>query len=524
MEFRRHFGQGDLEKLFDGDFQLPGDFMFGVANAAYQVEGGINGEGEPLNNWMEMERSGKAEASGEAIRFWTDYPEQVELAKGMGLNAFRISVEWARVQPGTSPSVGGVPPFDQAAIEAYSDMIAAIMKAGMEPVVTLHHFTHPYWLGLDFWLDRDRLRLFTAYVEEMATRLNQLLVEKHSLRPVSYWVTINEPNLFPLLTYVVRFFPHRESGLGASSRAWGNMIDAHCRAYDAIHQAHESHGWEKPLVSYNTFHWSTYYLDKVMTDLLLARRNGVERRDLADYIEEGKAAWDDEIARCPVVRKAPWINMRLESLVERVSARAFLQDRLADGVDAIYSSPLADKLDFLAVDYYDPFFRNQPKLPSLKDIRQKSFSPVAELWEQVLNPRGLYHFLKAEAVNGDGLPLIVVESGMCYQVLQGRVAPRYDGATRDRFLQSYLYEVLRALKDGLPVKGYFHWTMVDNYEWGSYVPRFGLFTVDRSRTPVRISSVDAWGVNAGKAYGELVTSLRSGDRARMAASFSRSDW
>lgn len=524
MEFKRHFGNSDLEKLFDSDFELPDDFMFGVANAAYQVEGGLNGEGEPLNNWVELERSGKAEVSGEAIRFWTDYPEQIEMAKDIGLNTFRMSVEWARVQPRTSPSAGDAPPFDQAAIEAYSDMIASIMKAGMEPIVTLHHFTHPYWLGMDFWLDRDRLDLFRVYVEEMATRLNQLLVEKHSLRPVKYWVTINEPNLFPLLTYTARMFPHSESGLGANARAWGNMIEAHCRAYDAIHETHKRYGWENPLVSYNTFHWSTYYLDKVMTDLLLARRNGVERRDLAAYLEKSKAAWDDEVARCPEVREAPWINMKLESLLDRLSARAFSLERLSDGIDAIYSSSLADKLDFLAVDYYDPFFRHQPKLPSLQDMRQKRFLPVAELWEQILNPQGLYHFLKAEAINADGLPLIVVESGMCYQVRQGRVAPRLDGATRDRFLQSYLYEVLRALKDGLPVKGYLHWTMVDNYEWGSYMPRFGLYTVDRSRTPVRMSSVDAWGVNAGKAYGELINALKSGDRGRIVAAFLRNDW
>lgn len=146
MKFRRHFGRRELEKLFD-DFSLPDDFLFGVANSAYQVEGGFNGPGEPLNNWVEYENSGRAERSGEAIRFWTDYPEQVELAAGIGLNAFRMSIEWARVQPETSSNARSVPPFDVAAIEAYSDMIASVMNAGMEPVVTLHHFTSLIGLG-----------------------------------------------------------------------------------------------------------------------------------------------------------------------------------------------------------------------------------------------------------------------------------------------------------------------------------------------------------------------------------------
>ena len=108
--------------------------MFGCANAPYQVEGGFNGHGEPLNNWVEFERSGRGEPSGEAIRFWTDYPQQLELAKGMGLNAFRMGIEWARVQPETSTTLMKEPAFDEGAIAAYSAMIAAIMKAGMEPI------------------------------------------------------------------------------------------------------------------------------------------------------------------------------------------------------------------------------------------------------------------------------------------------------------------------------------------------------------------------------------------------------
>src|SRR5674536_29365 len=92
MEFGRHFTKRDLEKLFEG-FSLPEDFMFGCANAPYQVEGGLNGHGEPLNNWAEFERSGRTEASGEAIRWWTDYPEQIERASRMGINAFRMGIE-----------------------------------------------------------------------------------------------------------------------------------------------------------------------------------------------------------------------------------------------------------------------------------------------------------------------------------------------------------------------------------------------------------------------------------------------
>lgn len=519
MEFKRHFSRRDLERLFDGDFRVPDGFMFGVANAAFQVEGGYNGHGEPHNNWLELERTGRVEPCGEAVRFWTDYPEHLELAAGMGLTGFRMSVEWARVQPGTSTAVGKAPVFDRAAIEAYSDMIASIMRGGMEPVVTLHHFTHPYWLGIDFWLDRGKLDAFRAYVQEVADSLNALLVEKHGLRPVRYWVTINEPNVYSLLTYTMRYFPHRKAGLAETARCWANMLDAHCRAYDTVHEVYGRNGWGTPMVSCNTFHWSTYHMDKLFTDLLLARRNGVARGSLAAYIERSKDAWDAEIAKCPHPVRAPWVNLKLEGLAEKLVPRAFSLERLADGIDAVYSSPFAEKLDYLSVDYYDAFLRYHPKLPSASDIREKRFAPVAELWEQVLNPAALYHFLKGETINGEGLPVMVLESGMCNRVHRGLVEPRRDGATRDRFLQSYIYEVLRALKDGVPVSGYFYWTMADNYEWGSYEPRFGLFTVDRSRVPARMSSVDSWGINAGGVYGEIISALSDGDPEQIARAF-----
>jgi beta-glucosidase len=524
LEFRRHFGKRDLEKLFD-DFSLPEDFLFGVANSAYQVEGGFNGAGQPLNNWFEFEDFGKAARSGEAIRFWTDYPEQVERAARLGLNAFRMSIEWARVQPWTSPGARSSPPFDVAAIEAYSDMIASVMSAGLEPVVTLHHFTHPHWLGTDFWLERGRrLDLFRRYVEEVARRVNSLLVEKHSLRPVRYWVTINEPNVLALLTYMLKRFPRQETGRPQTALAWGNMVKAHCRAYDTLHGVYEENGWGRPMVTLNTLNFCLYHADKFAVDLLLARRNGVKRRNLPDYIAGSKAAWDREISNCPAVKKTPRIYILIEKYLDRWTAKQFSVDRFSEGIDEIYASPLADKLDFLAIDYYDPFLRNYPRIPSIKDIRQKRFTPIAQLWEQVLNPAGLYCFLKAYSINGQGLPLMVLENGMAYRARGGRVEARGDGATRDRFLQSYLYEVMRAIKDGMPVKGYFHWSLVDNYEWGSWEPRFGLYTIDRSRTPVKLSVVDAWGVNAAEVYGNLISSLKSGDRDQMVKAFSSDKW
>jgi beta-glucosidase len=522
MEFGRHFTRRDLEKLFDG-FTLPDGFMFGCANAPYQVEGGLNGHGEPLNNWAEFERSGRVEPSGEAIRWWTDYPAQIELAGAMGLNAFRTGIEWARVQPETSVSSRKIPSFDQGAIEAYSDMIAAIMRAGMEPVVTLQHFTHPYWLGLDFWLENERLDLFAKYVEEMARGINRLLVDKHSLRPIRYWITLNEPNGYSFITYALRVFPHRKPGLKRALLCWSNMIDAHCRAYDTLHRVYAEEKWDSPRATYNTINFSIYGVDKFMTDLLNARRNGVDRSDLESYLATGKSAWDAEVAKSPVTRKAGISSRAAERFVERLVARVVKLPEFANGVDAVYSSEIPEKLDYLAIDFYDPFLRNMIKAPSIQDIREKRFNFNAEHWEWSLDPVAMYHFLKAETINAEGIDLLIAENGMAHKVYQGRVEQRHDAATLDRFLQAYIYETMRALADGVPLIGYLYWSMVDNYEWGSYDPRFGLHTVDRSRTPVKISSVDAWGTNASKAYGEIIGALRSGDTSRIVEAFTADD-
>lgn len=518
MRFERHYTREDAERLFDGDFNLPDVFMFGVANSGYQTEGGFNGPGEPLNNWYYLENSQKVERSGEAIRSWTEYPGDVDLAAGIDLNAFRLGVEWARVQPCVSPGAPKAPPYDTSAIEGYTRMIAAVMRAGMEPVVTLHHFTHPLWLGIDYWLDGECVELFRSYVREFADRVNGSLVREHGLHPVRLWITLNEPNILAVGAYLVRYMPHGKTGIRATARALSNMIAAHCAAYDCLYGLYDEKGWPAPGVTYNTAQTCVYEFDKVVADLLTARRNGVARGDLGGYLEEGRASWYREIALCPVAQRPPRYAALIEELVVRAAGLLHDLSNFDSALDAIYGSPEPEKMDFLAVDFYDPFLRNLVKVPGLADLRHRGLKPYHDHWEQVLNPRAMYHFLKAACINGEGLPAVILESGMATRVSGGRAAPRRDGATRDRFLRHYLFEAMRAVKDGLPLAGYFYWTLVDNYEWGSYESRFGLYTVDRETGTAR-RPVDAWGVDAGGTYREIVSALRSGDRERMVEAF-----
>ena len=114
-----------------------------------------------------------------------------------------------------------------------------------------------------------------------------------------------------------------------------------------------------------------------------------------------------------------------------------------------------------------------------------------------------------------GLDVWVVENGMCNRVRRGRSYPRLDRWTRDRYLRENLAAVVDAVDRGVPVTGYWHWTLADNYEWGSYEPRFGLFGVDRERG-LTLRPTDAMGVDAAGAYRTVIAGLRAGDRSVLA--------
>ena len=119
---------------------VPDDFLFGVATAGFQVEGGFNGPGEPANNWLAWEQIGKVEASGGAVGFWERPEESLDRAAVLGCNSFRMGIEWARAVPEDGA-------IDRRALDRYASIARGCVDRGLEPLVTLHHFTHPAWLG-----------------------------------------------------------------------------------------------------------------------------------------------------------------------------------------------------------------------------------------------------------------------------------------------------------------------------------------------------------------------------------------
>ena len=127
-----------------------------------------------------------------------------------------------------------------------------------------------------------------------------------------------------------------------------------------------------------------------------------------------------------------------------------------------------------------------------------------------MDPSGLTRYCRANTT--EGLGLWVVENGVCNRVRRGRSYPRLDGWDRIRYLRENLAALVQALDAGVPVGAYYHWTLADNYEWGSYQQRFGIHGVDRERG-VRVLDTDATGADAAGAYRSIIAGLRAGDRS-----------
>jgi hypothetical protein len=308
------------------------------------------------------------------------------------------------------------------------------------------------------------------------------------------------------------------------------MFAAHVLAYGLIHE-------QRPdaIVHTNSSENSVYESNRLFFDLLLARSSGVPRDDLAAWIAEKRRAWYDAIAPVRPIERPIRRNSAAAAPIGRVPyrhgspfSRAHRGSDDPEGVlrplvEAIYSSRWERPLDVLGIDYYDPVAANHFHLPGRRGAGGRSWLPNADLWEDVVYPAGLTEYsranlaLSAEATGGERpLELWVVENGLCNRVRNGHSYERTDGWDRPRYLRENLAAVVRGLDAGLPIGAYLHWSLLDNYEWGSYQPRFGIHGVDRERG-AKVLATDSMGRDSAGAYRRLIEGLRAGDRSVLGA-------
>jgi beta-glucosidase/6-phospho-beta-glucosidase/beta-galactosidase len=459
---------------------LPPGFRFGVATAGFQVEGGYNGPGEPANNWLAWERAGRVEPSGIALDFWRRAEEQLEKVAALGCDTFRLSVEWARVEPAPGE-------LDEAALARYRQILLACAERGLTPVVTLHHFTHPAWLGEGFWLDPAAPERFAEWAEAAVARLGE---------HCRHWVTLNEPNVVAFGSYLLGLFPPGRRDLRAALAALDHLLAGHLLACGRIRRR-QPEAW----VTTNTAAASVHEVDRLGLDLLLADPADLDPGRFPDWLAAARAAWDALVPPPDPVDR--WFR--------RLVRRRFegpLRSGLSATVAARRQDPELRALDAVGVDYYNPYLSRHLRLPGQPTAGGRSWSISRPLWDDVVDPAGLLVFCRAAAATG--LPVWIVENGLASRVRRGRAFPRLDGWDRPRYLRAMLGAVLAGLAEGLPIEAYLHWTLADNYEWGSYEPRFGLFGVDRERG-LRWSEHDSLGQDAAGTYARIIAGLRAGD-------------
>ncbi len=184
-------------------------FLWGSATSAYQIEGNNTNA-----DWWEWDGG----RSGRASFFWEKWEEVIELLHQLKHNAFRMSIEWSRIFP--SPDE-----VDREALDKYRRIIESLMERGIEPVITLHHFTNPIWFSrMGGWLRRENITHFIRFVESVLP----------ILKGVRFVITINEPNVYAFRSYMEGYWPPQEKSMRKAFRVLSNMKEAHIRAYQLL--------------------------------------------------------------------------------------------------------------------------------------------------------------------------------------------------------------------------------------------------------------------------------------------------
>ena len=393
-------------------------FLWGVATSAYQIEGGITGNDWPA--WeAEPSRIRDGARAGSACLSWERWEEDLDLIRGLGLNAYRFSIEWSRVEPTRGR-------YDEDALCRYSAMLDGCRARGIEPVLTLHHFTNPAWFAAaGGWEQGKNLDAFR--------RLARLAAERFGDR-VDLWVPLNEHEVYGFYAYDSGIFPPGVRDRARALVVIANMIEAHGIAAQEIREFDrvDADGDGKPALIGSAKHWT----------LLEPRR-----------------AWS------PLDRLAShWQHLVFNVAVVRALAGGPIDFRLP-GIPAVQRKvdALQGSSDFIGVNYYT---RWQVSAIGGAPLTARPGVPVSDLgWE--IHPDGLETVLREVA--RFGVPLLVTENGIA------------DGADRWRpdFLRASLEALDRARRGGADVRGYFHWSLFDNFEWADgYAGRFGLYRTD----------------------------------------------
>ena len=420
---------------------FPENFLWGAASAAAQIEGGWNEGGRMPSIWdsAPKKRIKNGEDCHTACDHYHRWREDVALMKELGLKSYRFSISWSRV----IPEEGKV---NEEGLRFYSDLVDALIAAGIEPLVTIFHWDMPLWVyEKGGWLSESIVPLFRDYT--------RVVVEALSDR-VTWWMTINEPGCFIMNGYLQGVHAPFKRDYLALSKLTRNCMLAHAAAVKTIRQ----YAKKPPKVGVAFSSGAYVPKSEEEADVEDARKKSVETSN-------GLMAnrwWMDPMVLGKPVRAYGVYSSRQKDMAE-----------------------IAQPLDFMGLNIYSSM--NYGDWGDAE--RAPSGTPCNSLgW--VIDGRVMYWNVKF-IYERYHLPIMITENG-----LAANDAVSLDGAVHDPnrtdFIRRYLGPLKRAVAEGIPVLGYQHWSIMDNFEWAEgYGPRIGLVYVDYA-TQQRIVKDSAW--------------------------------
>jgi beta-glucosidase len=395
---------------------FPKGFRWGTATSAYQVEGNLTN-----NDWWAAGQQGgyvyDNQTAGRACDWWDHAEADFDRMAEMNHNAHRLSIEWSRVEP--SPGV-----WDESALARYRDMLVGLRMRGIEPMVTLHHFTNPLWLTEQGgWENEAVVGWFERYTRKVTAALGDL---------TKLWCTINEPAVMISQAYGVARWPPGKADLNAALCAAINLVRAHAVAYRTIHELIPGAqvGLAKHMMVWQP--WRAWLPnDRVATNII---------RHMFHFL---------------------LLGMVTEGIMRVPGRRSLLMPEAAN------------TLDWLGVNYYQRY-RVRVNLASPQTFFLELSTKPGVLkgpgeWGEI-HPAGLSDVLRT-LWRRYRLPMYITENGI----------PDATDEHRPDFIVSHLHQLWQAVGRAIPVLGYYFWSLVDNFEWTEgYNPRFrfGLIQVD----------------------------------------------
>ena len=419
--------------------KFPQGFMVGASTAAHQVEG----NNVHSDYWLQenVEHSQFVEPSGEAVDHYHRYEEDIRLMAEAGLNAYRFSVEWARIEPKQGE-------FDENEIEHYRKVIACCKENGVEPVVTLHHFTSPAWvISRGGWENEEVVDWFANYVQ---------YVVKHLGSELRYICTINEANMRLQLAAIMKKY-------------MGQMAGGQQEAKNAPKEGDVQVGLN---------------LDQGMNTMMLGMMECAKAFGLQDprgiHTFVSMCTPEGDILVMKAHQAAKKVIKELYPDI-KVGLTLSLHDMqpATGGEDAAHKEWEEEFSHYLPYIAEDDFLGVQSYTRQCFDEKGNKYTPEGVQLTQMgyeFYPQAIANVVRAAAKEFKG-DLIVTENGIATA----------DDSRRQEYIKEATAGLQACIADGIPLKGYLHWSLMDNFEWQKgFSMQFGLIAVDRSnmkRTP-----------------------------------------